>query len=191
MSTIEAEPELDPRGNSPADQGSPIPLGWKPTPAEPVPVVRCTQIKADGDRCNNWSLRGYHKCFVHSGRGGLKNVTKYAEAVVESARLRLIDESDGAVTQLVTLMQPGTAEQIRLKAATEILDRAGIRGGFEIDTTIEVTDNPADLIRKRLHELKEGAEAAQKIRDGYDVVDGEIIEDQPALFDLEATDDGE
>src|SRR5690606_17599570 len=37
------------------EQGSNIPVGWKPTFDKPVPVVRCTAIKEDGKQCNRWS----------------------------------------------------------------------------------------------------------------------------------------
>lgn len=180
--------------NTPAAQDSTVPLGWKPTASAPVPVMRCTQIKKDGIRCGRWSLRGYHKCVKHAGPGAKMengNVNVYREAIIESAKLRLLDEVDPALDGLVALAQPGTAEQIRLKAYTEILDRAGIRGGFEIDVSGEVTVSASDEIRKRLSTLKEGADevakmkaAAQANADDADIIDGEVIEDQPSLFDL-------
>ena len=178
-------------------QGSNIPLGWKPTPSEPVPVMRCTQIKKDGVRCGRWSLRGYHKCPKHAGPGAKMsdgNVTKYREAIIEAAKLRLLDEVDPALEGLVSLAQPGTAEQIRLKAYTEILDRAGIRGGFELSVEGEITVSASDEIRKRLGELKSGAAEVRKMREEMlnniedgDVVDGELVEDseQLSLFDTE------
>lgn len=185
----EPENEKNPNANSASGQGSIVPLGWKPSKAHPVPVVRCIQIKKDGVRCGRWSIRGYTKCIKHSGPGALMpdgNVNVYAAAVIEAARLRMIDEVDPAIDGLVALSQPGSAEQIRLKAYTEILDRAGIRGGFEVEVTGEVTVSPVDLLRKRLTELKEGREAVEAMRNG-DIVDGEIIEseDQMALFELE------
>ena len=180
---------------SPAQQDSNIPLGWKPTAKAPVPVMRCTQIKKDGVRCGRLSLRGYHKCVKHAGPGAKMengNVNVYREAIIESAKLRLLDEVDPALDGLVALAQPGTAEQIRLKAYTEILDRAGIRGGFELSVEGEITVSSTDEIRKRLASLKEGADEVRKMReelhpaaDAGDIVDGEVIEDseQMTLFD--------
>lgn len=188
MSTDTTAPEvkeLNPSARSAAGQGSNIPLGWKPTISEPVPVVRCVQIKRDGKRCGRWSLRGTTKCYKHNGNGGFKSVHERAAAVVESARLRLIDEADGAIDMIIELTQPGTAEAIRLKASTEILDRAGIRGGFEVDIAVEVDANPADVLRKRLTDLREGAAARDKMMS--DVVEGEVVEDseQLELFDMD------
>lgn len=192
----EATPEQDPHAKTAVEQGSEIPLGWKPTPREPMPVVRCVQQKKDGTRCKRWSIRGYHKCARHAGPGAMEggNVAKYAASVVEAARLRLVDNADFSIDVLESLMQPGSSEGIRLKAATEILDRAGIRGGFEVKVEAEVTVNPSDEINKRLAKLREGAEAVERMKqkslegpadDDGDVIDGEIIEEddgQGALF---------
>lgn len=119
------------------------------------------------------------------------NVQKYAENVIEAARLRLIDCSDDAIDTINQLMQPGTGEAIRLKAATEVLDRAGIRGGFEVKVEGEIISSPADELQKRMDKLREGALAVQRMKDerdaeSADVVDAEIVEEedeQLALFD--------
>lgn len=176
-------------------QGSNIPLGWKPTAAEPVPVVRCVTIRSNGERCKRWSLRGYDRCYKHAGNGGFKHVEKYAEAVVEAARLRLVGNTDMAVDVLEDLMQPGTAEGVRLKAATEVLDRSGVRGGYEVQIDADVKVSPADEIQKRLDKLAQGAAAVETMRsrirnahdaDDEDIIDAEIIEDdeQLSLFEL-------
>lgn len=187
--------DVAPMGKSPAQQGTEVPVGWRPTAKQPVPVMRCSQIKKDGTRCKRWSLRGYSKCKSHSGPGALMpdgNVNKYREAVIEAAKLRLLDMSEDALETVWQLSQPGTGEAIRLKAATEVLDRAGIRGGFELSVEGEITVSSSDEIRKRLASLKEGADEVRKMReelhpaaDEGDIVDGEIIEDseQMSLFD--------
>ncbi len=113
------------------------------------------------------------------------NVNKYAASIIEAARLRLIDSADDALEVLLQLSQPGTGEAIRLKAATEVLDRAGIRGGFEVEITGEVTVSSADEIRKRLTELRKGSEELSRMQG--EIVEGEIIEDdgQDALFEFD------
>lgn len=188
-------PELNPSGNGPAAQGSIIPLGWKPSPAQPVPVVRCVQIKKDGERCKRWSLRGYTKCRRHAGPGAMEggNVQKYAESVIEAARLRLVDSTDDALDLLnYFIHQPGTSEGIRLKAATEVLDRAGVRGGFEVKVDGEVKVDASDEVAKRLKKLAEGAAHVEQMKrqargEDADVVDAEVIDpaddpDQETLF---------
>jgi hypothetical protein len=52
------------------------------------------------------------------------------------------------------LMDNATSEPVRLKAYTEILDRAGIRGGVEVDTNVNIEVHPArDMIENRLQRL--------------------------------------
>lgn len=201
MTEQPSEPvEQNPHANTAEGQGSITPLNWKPTPTYPVPVVRCTQIKKDGERCKRWSLRGYTKCHRHAGPGAMKdgNVAKYAEAVVEAARLRLIDSSEMALNVLEELTQPGTSEGIRLKAATEVLDRAGVRGGFDLKVDVQVTDNPADKIAERLEKLAAGAKHVEEMKakargqvtddtdDEDDIIDVEIVpntdDEQDTLF---------
>ncbi len=185
----DAAPEVPRHGLNTADtQNSIVPHGWKPSQAAPVPVVRCVTIKKDGTRCKRWSIRGYTKCKSHAGPGALMpdgNVNKYAASIIEAARLRLIDSADDALEVLLQLSQPGTGEAIRLKAATEVLDRAGIRGGFEVEITGEVTVSSADEIRKRLTELRKGSEELSRMQG--EIVEGEIIEDdgQDALFEFD------
>jgi len=102
---------------TPDSQDSTTPVGWVPTVAKPIPVVRCTQIKKDGERCGRWSIRGHTKCLSHGGR--LPSVKAHAEAAVEAARLRLIDLADPAVDVLSDLMNnQGTSEAISTAGST-------------------------------------------------------------------------
>lgn len=172
----------DGNAKSSAAQGSIVPLGWKPTMQKPVPVTRCIVIKKNGDRCNRWSMRGMTKCYSHGKRElNFPHVKAHKEAVVEAARMRLLDASDHAVDTLEQLLQPGTAEGIRLKAATEILDRNGIRGGFEVDVQVEEKEDPATLLAKRLLQLRERHDEAQQ------VLEGEVVDDSDGEDDAQET----
>jgi hypothetical protein len=56
------------------------------------------------------------------------------------------------------LMQDAQSEPVRLKAAPEILDRAGIKGGMDIGVAIDVTmRSPAEIVAERLQRLAAGA----------------------------------
>jgi hypothetical protein len=178
MDTEEPEEAAqDPSSKVPIGQGTVIPLGWKPTVQQPVPVVRCVIIKKDGNRCGRWSMRGMTKCYAHGRRElAFPNVQKHKEAVIEAARMRLLDASDEAVDTLEQLLQPGTSEGIRLKAATEILDRNGIRGGFEVDVQVETKEDPAELLTKRLNQLRERHAAQQELVHG-DVLDADVVDE--------------
>jgi hypothetical protein len=76
-------------------------------------------------------------------------------------------------------MENGQSEPARLKAATEILDRAGVRGGVEMDIGVDVqVRSAADIVNERLQRLALGAiHAAARLPDAL-VVDAEpVIED--------------
>jgi hypothetical protein len=100
-----------------------------------------------------------------------------------------------AVDKLEELMEYAESEPVRLKAATEILDRAGVRGGVEIDTNVNIDVRPAaSVIAERLDRLAQGAIAtAAKLADAgihvspdKEIIDADIVtdektEERPAL----------
>jgi hypothetical protein len=80
-------------------------------------------------------------------------------------------------------MNSAVSEPVRLKASTEILDRAGVRGGIELDGNINVTDGrpAAEIISERLQRLASGAVNAAAVLSAAgiaietnDVVDADI-----------------
>lgn len=162
-----------------------VPAGSKRKPAA-LPT-RCRAIKDDGIRCMMWSSGrpaddGY--CRIHLG-----SIQRKPGEDVERARAKLTQAAPYAVDILEDLMENAASEPVRLKASTEILDRAGVRGGVEFDARIEVADGraPAQVVAERLQRLAAGAiqvasvlaEAGIKIETESDVIDAEIIEDQP------------
>ena len=86
-----------------------------------------------------------------------------------------------AVDVLEELMETAESEPVRLKASSEILDRAGVRGGMDIGLDIEVTDarSPAQIVQERLARLAAGAERVNEMLaaggDG-EIVDAEVVE---------------
>lgn len=147
--------------------------------SHPAPLPhRCRFIKTDGIRCMLWSSgrekdNGY--CRIHLG-----TIRRPGEQV-ERARLKLAQAAPYAVDMLEHLMEHAESEPVRLKASTEILDRAGVRGGYDFSVDVEVTDSrPAhEVISERLQRLAAGAEAvlAAAARSETEIVDGEIVED--------------
>lgn len=160
-----------------------VPAGSKKQPAA-LPH-RCRQIKSDGIRCMLWAS-GRPKddglCRIH-----LRTVRKPG-ADVERARIKLAQGAPAAVDVLEELMETAESEPVRLKAASEILDRAGIKGGYEFDVNVEVTDarSPAQVISERLAKLAEGAAAIQEILNPTEeIIDGEVVEDDSDKSDTE------
>jgi hypothetical protein len=77
-------------------------------------------------------------------------------------------------------MMTAESEPVQLKAATEILDRAGVRGGVEIETTLNIDLRPAaDVIQERLARLTSGAlsESLRLANQGTDIIDAEVVEE--------------
>lgn len=145
--------------------------------------VRCRIVKADGLRCMLWAsgrIKDDGLCRSH-----LKTVRKPGEDV-ERARRKLIQAAPYAVDVLEDMMENAESEPVKLKAATEILDRAGVRGGSELLVDVDVTDaRPAHVIvAERLQRLAAGAlnmavsAAAASDDDGKDnIIDAEVVED--------------
>ncbi|UDL16694.1 hypothetical protein SEA_ATUIN_1 [Arthrobacter phage Atuin] len=139
---------------SPAEQGLEVPAGWKPTAAEPVPVVRCHGIASTtGERCKRWSLRGTTVCRKHGAQ--LQNVRDHADAVVESARLQILGMADDAVDVLADLIKTGVRDDIRLKAAESILNRSGIKDAIEMKVEVKTNNSAAEDIQKKLAVMAE------------------------------------
>lgn len=137
-----------------AEQDSPVASEKKKPTALPH---RCRAVKDDGLRCMLWSS-GRPKddglCRVH-----LRSLKKRPGEDIERARAKLTQAAPYAVDMLEDLMQNAISEPVKLKASTEILDRAGVRGGVEVDSNISVTDaRPAAIIiAERLQRLAMGA----------------------------------
>lgn len=114
---------------------------------------RCRAIKSDGNRCLLWysgRVSDDGLCRTHLG-------TKRPQitGAIVRARERVHQAAPKAVEILEQLMESAESEPVKLKAATEILDRAGIRGGVEIDAKLEVDIRPAaELIQERLKRLR-------------------------------------
>lgn len=175
---VELEPDLPPgvepeeggaerrfiKKQSALQQDSLIPQGWKPTVRTPVPVVRCAHIFKDsheraGERCGRWSLRGSRLCYRHSGNGNLRNVEEYRQAIIEAARLQLTEAVPDAMQTLIHLQENSPADNVRLKAATEILDRAGLKAAEQLEVDITVSDRPpAVALAERLEKLRRAGE---------------------------------
>jgi hypothetical protein len=69
--------------------------------------------------------------------------------------MMLTNAAPKALETVIDLSQNASAEAIKLKASTEILDRAGIKGGVDINVEVTQTVSAADEIRKRLQLMSE------------------------------------
>jgi hypothetical protein len=147
---------------------------------------RCRVVKSDGIRCMLWSsgrIKDDGLCRVH-----LRTQRKPGEDV-ERARKKLMQSAPYAVDVLEELMESAQSEPVRLKASSEILDRAGVRGGMDIGVDIEVTDarSPAQIVQERLARLAAGAErVSEMLGSESEIVDAEVVEEN-SKEDVEAS----
>jgi hypothetical protein len=138
---------------------------------------RCRQIKDDTIRCMLWSS-GRPKddglCRIH-----LRSVKHKSSDDIERARTKLMQAAPYAVDVLEDLMESAESEPVKLKAATEILDRAGVRGGIEVDTSVNIDVRPAaSIIAERLQRLTATAvEASARLSPETETIDAEVVED--------------
>ena len=146
---------------------------------------RCNAIKDDGIRCQLWTsgrLQDDGLCRVH-----LRSIKHRPGDDIERARQKLTQAAPYAVDVLEDMMSNAESEPVKLKAATEILDRAGIRGGVELDTNVNIDVRPAaSVIAERLNRLAINAnDAAAKLAQAgirveaeKDIIDAEVVEEK-------------
>jgi hypothetical protein len=149
---------------------------------------RCRQVKDDGIRCMLWSSgrpADDGMCRVH-----LRSESRKPGDDIERARQKLQQAAPFAVNLLEELMETAESEPVKLKAATEILDRAGVRGGIEVDTSVNLDVRPAaQVIAERLQRLAVGAtEAAAKLAQAGIIVP---MDEDPKIQDAEIVTDEE
>jgi hypothetical protein len=125
-------------------------------PAVAGPPTRCRARRMDGKRCQNWTgglVMNDGLCKTHIGtRANAED--NFGANIMQKARNRLISATVGAVDGLEELAQEATSESVRLGAYKEILDRAGIRGGVEVDSNININVTSAEeIVRERLAKL--------------------------------------
>lgn len=153
------------------------------TPSRPLIGHRCERIKTDGSRCRQWAMHGLRYCITHSGARNLPNVREIHEQTVHNAKMALLQVVPAALTrieQIITDDDEDIPASVRLKASTEVLDRVGVRGGTEIDVTVEAAEDAGSVLAARLQQLRDRAQTVVTAAEG-DVVDAEIIEDQDQL----------
>ncbi len=149
--------------------------GFEQSYAAPLPRVYCTYIDPSGNGCTSLSLRGATVCMKHGA--ALPEVQRHAASVLAAARMRLINSVDDAVDALVDLMQPGTPEGVRLKAAAEVLDRSGIRAGFELDVVVDKKQSSSDILAERLKRFQNGSVSVGEVQSDTDIIDAEIVDE--------------
>lgn len=156
-------------------------------PAHKMPIlpVRCSRKRADGSRCWAWSWpseAAKGMCRTHAPEFAFNAVAQQAK-LQDAARMRLSQLTEPAMAALEDLVLNSTVPHVRLKAATEVLDRVNIRGGSELSISADVThhDSPSDAVAQRLQDLADKlvpkAIEGEVEDDDIEIVDVELVED--------------
>lgn len=171
----------DPDYNPFTDPNSPyegLSADWRPTGRRPIPTLKCTHIKKNGERCGNRGIRGtglngtQARCRRHGGT--LPNVKKHADAMVDAARLQLTDSTPDAVLTIMELMRgDSTPHAVKLKAATEVLDRVGVKGGMDINVEVTQGEAPSVKFMKKLEDMRKKDEPVLEDLGETDAEEGE------------------
>lgn len=168
---------------------------WSPSRDRPVPTVRCARIKKDGYRCKNRAIRGaglktyktvdengelvtkHEKAYCRIHGGNLPPIRKHSEKVVDAARLALTDSVPDAVLKLVMLVNSGDApEQVQLNAAKEILDRSGVKGGVDVNVTVDGGLSAYEKLQGKIGSLNRGKE--EELEDLGEKPRGDVVDEE-------------
>lgn len=161
-----------------------LPPDWKPTNQQPVPPQRCGATNQQGEQCRKWALQGTGLngtkpvCLRHGG--SIPQVKKAAEERVRIARLRIMDAAEGAFETIEYLSQFATQENVKLAAAKDILDRAGIKSGIDLNVTHEIAQSPALILAEKLAGMQKSIES-EKEKEFTSSLDPDIIEVEVVL----------
>ncbi|PWU57682.1 hypothetical protein DLJ47_01880 [Micromonospora sp. S4605] len=85
---------------------------------------KCTAHNRRDELCGNYAIPGGKVCVMHGGS---------APQVRKAAALRLLALADPAITALAEVVRSAPKESDRVRAATAILDRAGLGPSSKIE----------------------------------------------------------
>jgi hypothetical protein len=102
------------------------------------------------------------------------------QGAITAARTRVMQSAPRAVEILEELLETAESEPVKLKAATELLDRAGVRGGYEIDQNVAIDVRPAaEILQERLKSII----VIQQPKDDLLELEAEVIDSEPDSTD--------
>ena len=90
-------------------------------PAGQVPSKRCHALRKNGEPCKRWALVGSTVCVSHGAA---------APQVRDAARDRILRLAPAAIQTLVAALRDDSGA-VRVRAAIDLLDRAGLKAAEE------------------------------------------------------------
>jgi len=94
---------------------------------------------------------GYSQATAKQQGHVLKN--KFAKEIEQRIKKMVQDAVPAAVSQISILAQTATSEQVRLNAAKDILDRAGLKPADRIEQRISHEDKSLDELKREFEAL--------------------------------------
>lgn len=148
------------------------------TTAGVSPRVRCTHTKANGHQCAYWGVAGTGRCELHGGRLIDEEETR---SLVRAQQVRIFAASGRAVDTILFLLENSPNDAIRLRAAEQLLSRAGLSERTEISFDVRDGDptrtDPGQVVRERLARLAGYSEDALNKQRALPDVDAEVIDE--------------
>lgn len=128
--------------------------GWKPSYEHPIPRIRCTAFsKSMNEQCRITAFRGSTVCARH-GAKQMDN-RKEQRAAIEAARARLVTMTGQAIDVVQDILaDPETNQNTRLKAAQDVMDRAGLKPGVDITMEVNHNHNIATEMREKMMAMR-------------------------------------
>lgn len=181
----------------PLDGATVHPVRIRPSGRPEMSERGCQETLRSGRQCTYPALEdslfcGYHHSIAKADP--THDVIRYREQMMDHARIELLRMSPKAAETIEQILDSDTVPaQVKLKAATEVWDRIGIRGGMDLDINAEVHTDPAEDIRKRLEAMGAGilhalSTQSAPIPEESLPIAGEVIADEPSTGEL--TDSG-
>lgn len=133
---------------------------WEVSPETPVAPVRCVTVQETGDRCEMSAIPGQNRCLKHGASEA------EAHQVIEAARHRLMGLTNTAIETFDDVMKNSINDSARIKAATEVLNRVGVKEDTNINIQIEDKTEARTAVLSRLESMRL-----------EDIQDAEIVED--------------
>lgn len=136
---------------------------WEVSPDTPLAPIRCTTVHQDGSRCEYTAIPGANRCLKHGAEEA------ESHKVVEAARKRLMGLTHTAIETFDDVMRNSINDSARIKAASEVLNRVGVKETTEINVQIEDKSEARQAVLSRIQNLR--------LEDTEEIEDAEVVED--------------
>lgn len=148
-----------------------VEAGVRKTKKRPYEPTRCTSIKRDGSRCWGWATdeKTNGHCRAHAPGAMLAAERGHSLMV---ARLKLEKNAPRMADILEELAETSSSDQVRLKAAETILDRAGLgtSSDLNVNGSVEIEGGAATVVRERLDSMIKRLEAGKREEEADEIV---------------------